>query len=198
MLWDDVQFCSTVNCLKVLFGDSQYVLLTSVTFLLPCSLMVFHRICLSLLSLTVMSFKKMLFFLFYKLGYSTGTGRPACTLNMRAIELVDYDWEDFWLCRGRIWTMVAGGGASVIYADTICALGGSEELGRRSYTALLSFWVIEKWELNHCGWSETFGFGSRSHFSFSFGYGAGYKFFSSTKRKNIKNWKNFEHLRYQA
>ncbi len=26
--------------------------------------------------------------------------------------------------------MVAGGGASVIYADTICALGGSEELGR--------------------------------------------------------------------
>lgn len=30
--------------------------------------------------------------------------------------------------RGRIWTMVAGGGASVIYSDTICALGGSEEL----------------------------------------------------------------------
>ena len=30
--------------------------------------------------------------------------------------------------KGRIWTMVAGGGASVIYADTICALGGSEEL----------------------------------------------------------------------
>ncbi len=29
---------------------------------------------------------------------------------------------------GRIWTMVAGGGASVIYADTVCALGGSEEL----------------------------------------------------------------------
>jgi len=30
--------------------------------------------------------------------------------------------------KGRIWTMVAGGGASVIYADTICALGGSGEL----------------------------------------------------------------------
>jgi len=30
--------------------------------------------------------------------------------------------------KGRIWTMVAGGGASVIYADTICALGGSDEL----------------------------------------------------------------------
>lgn len=29
---------------------------------------------------------------------------------------------------GRIWTMVAGGGASVVYADAICALGGSEEL----------------------------------------------------------------------
>ena len=32
------------------------------------------------------------------------------------------------LFRGRIWTMVAGGGASVIYSDTICALGGAEEL----------------------------------------------------------------------
>jgi len=30
--------------------------------------------------------------------------------------------------KGRIWTMVAGGGASVIYSDTICSLGGSEEL----------------------------------------------------------------------
>jgi len=30
--------------------------------------------------------------------------------------------------KGRIWTMVAGGGASVIYSDTICALGGSAEL----------------------------------------------------------------------
>lgn len=30
--------------------------------------------------------------------------------------------------RGRIWTMVAGGGASVIYSDTICELGGAEEL----------------------------------------------------------------------
>ncbi len=30
--------------------------------------------------------------------------------------------------RGRIWTMVAGGGASVIYSDTVCALGGAEEL----------------------------------------------------------------------
>lgn len=29
---------------------------------------------------------------------------------------------------GRIWTMVAGGGASVIYSDTICDLGGSQEL----------------------------------------------------------------------
>jgi ATP citrate (pro-S)-lyase len=29
---------------------------------------------------------------------------------------------------GRIWTMVAGGGASVIYTDTICDLGGSDEL----------------------------------------------------------------------
>jgi len=30
--------------------------------------------------------------------------------------------------QGRIWTMVAGGGASVIYADTICDLGFGDEL----------------------------------------------------------------------
>lgn len=30
--------------------------------------------------------------------------------------------------KGRIWTMVAGGGASVIYADTICDLDGASEL----------------------------------------------------------------------
>ncbi|KAM9462499.1 ATP-citrate synthase-like isoform 2-T3 [Clarias gariepinus] len=30
--------------------------------------------------------------------------------------------------RGRIWTMVAGGGASVVYSDTICDLGGVNEL----------------------------------------------------------------------
>lgn len=30
--------------------------------------------------------------------------------------------------KGRIWTMVAGGGASVIYSDTICELGGATEL----------------------------------------------------------------------
>eukprot|EP01084_Bolivina_argentea_P013924 26064_1 len=30
---------------------------------------------------------------------------------------------------GRIWTLVAGGGASVIYADTICDLGFSQDLG---------------------------------------------------------------------
>jgi len=29
---------------------------------------------------------------------------------------------------GRIWTLVAGGGASVIYSDTICDLGGASEL----------------------------------------------------------------------
>eukprot|EP00121_Abeoforma_whisleri_P000765 Awhi_evm1s678 len=29
---------------------------------------------------------------------------------------------------GRIWTMVAGGGASVVYADTICGLGYTDEL----------------------------------------------------------------------
>jgi ATP-citrate lyase beta-subunit len=29
---------------------------------------------------------------------------------------------------GRVWTMVAGGGASVIYADTICDLGFSKEM----------------------------------------------------------------------
>lgn len=29
---------------------------------------------------------------------------------------------------GRVWTMVAGGGASVIYADTLCDLGAGEEL----------------------------------------------------------------------
>ena len=31
---------------------------------------------------------------------------------------------------GRIWTMVAGGGASVIYSDTICDLGGASELAK--------------------------------------------------------------------
>lgn len=30
--------------------------------------------------------------------------------------------------KGRIWTMVAGGGASVIYADTICDLGWAKEM----------------------------------------------------------------------
>ena len=30
--------------------------------------------------------------------------------------------------KGRVWTMVAGGGASVIYADTICELGGASDL----------------------------------------------------------------------
>ncbi|CAH2062283.1 unnamed protein product, partial [Iphiclides podalirius] len=29
---------------------------------------------------------------------------------------------------GRVWTMVAGGGASVAYSDTVCALGGAHEL----------------------------------------------------------------------
>ncbi len=29
---------------------------------------------------------------------------------------------------GRIWTMVAGGGASVVYSDTICDLGYSKDL----------------------------------------------------------------------
>lgn len=29
---------------------------------------------------------------------------------------------------GRVWTMVAGGGASVVYTDTICELGGAAEL----------------------------------------------------------------------
>lgn len=29
---------------------------------------------------------------------------------------------------GRIWTMVAGGGASVVYTDTLCELGGAAEL----------------------------------------------------------------------
>uniref|UniRef100_A0A7S0D1I8 ATP-citrate synthase n=1 Tax=Amorphochlora amoebiformis TaxID=1561963 RepID=A0A7S0D1I8_9EUKA len=30
--------------------------------------------------------------------------------------------------KGRVWTMVAGGGASVIYADTVCDLGAAPEL----------------------------------------------------------------------
>jgi ATP-citrate lyase beta-subunit len=30
--------------------------------------------------------------------------------------------------KGRVWTMVAGGGASVIYSDTVCDLGFSKEL----------------------------------------------------------------------
>ena len=33
------------------------------------------------------------------------------------------------MCQGRVWTMVAGGGASVIYADTVGDLGFAEELG---------------------------------------------------------------------
>ena len=31
--------------------------------------------------------------------------------------------------KARVWTMVAGGGASVIYADTVADLGGADELG---------------------------------------------------------------------
>ena len=30
--------------------------------------------------------------------------------------------------KGRIWSMVAGGGASVIYADTLTDLGAGEEI----------------------------------------------------------------------
>lgn len=30
--------------------------------------------------------------------------------------------------KGRVWTMVAGGGASVVYSDTICDLGAASEL----------------------------------------------------------------------
>jgi len=30
--------------------------------------------------------------------------------------------------KGRVWTMVAGGGASVVYSDTICDLGQGHEL----------------------------------------------------------------------
>jgi len=30
--------------------------------------------------------------------------------------------------KGRVWTMVAGGGASVIYSDTICDMGFAGEL----------------------------------------------------------------------
>eukprot|EP00471_Norrisiella_sphaerica_P001798 CAMPEP_0184491426 /NCGR_PEP_ID=MMETSP0113_2-20130426/20363_1 /TAXON_ID=91329 /ORGANISM="Norrisiella sphaerica, Strain BC52" /LENGTH=1091 /DNA_ID=CAMNT_0026875793 /DNA_START=33 /DNA_END=3308 /DNA_ORIENTATION=+ len=30
--------------------------------------------------------------------------------------------------KGRVWTMVAGGGASVIYADTVCDMGSAQEL----------------------------------------------------------------------
>ena len=30
--------------------------------------------------------------------------------------------------KGRVWTMVAGGGASVIYSDTICVMGFAGEL----------------------------------------------------------------------
>ena len=30
--------------------------------------------------------------------------------------------------KGRVWTMVAGGGASVIYSDTVCDLGSAKEL----------------------------------------------------------------------
>ena len=29
---------------------------------------------------------------------------------------------------GRIWLMVAGGGASVIFSDTVCDLGGADEI----------------------------------------------------------------------
>ena len=34
-----------------------------------------------------------------------------------------------WVLQGRVWTMVAGGGASVIYADTVGDLGYAHELG---------------------------------------------------------------------
>ena len=49
---------------------------------------------------------------------------------------------------GRIWTMVAGGGASVIYSDTICDLGGTKELanygeysGAPSEQQTWAFWL---------------------------------------------------------
>lgn len=39
------------------------------------------------------------------------------------------DSKHLWVSQGRVWTMVAGGGASVIYADTVGDLGYAEELG---------------------------------------------------------------------
>lgn len=33
-----------------------------------------------------------------------------------------------WSLAGRVWTMVAGGGASVIYSDTICDMGFAHEM----------------------------------------------------------------------
>lgn len=42
--------------------------------------------------------------------------------------------------KGRVWTMVAGGGASVIYSDTICDLGFAGELANYGeYSGTLFF-----------------------------------------------------------
>ena len=47
--------------------------------------------------------------------------------------------------KGRIWTMVAGGGASVVYSDTICDMGQSGELanyGEYSGTYYVRFYDV--------------------------------------------------------
>ena len=52
--------------------------------------------------------------------------------------------------KGRVWTMVAGGGASVVYSDTICDLGMGHELANYGeYSGMCGIgYMIWEWAIS--------------------------------------------------
>ena len=66
------------------------------------------------------------------ISYPPPFGREATPEEAKIVELDGKTGASLKLTilneKGRIWTMVAGGGASVIYADTIVDMGGVNEL----------------------------------------------------------------------
>ncbi|KAH9255245.1 hypothetical protein BASA81_006685 [Batrachochytrium salamandrivorans] len=66
------------------------------------------------------------------ISFPSPFGRPLMEAERKVHELDEKTGASLKLTilnpKGRIWTMVAGGGASVVYADTVCDLGHSREL----------------------------------------------------------------------
>jgi len=67
-----------------------------------------------------------------RLDFPPAFGRPLLPAEQHIAELDGKTGASLKLTilnpAGRVWTMVAGGGASVIYADTLCDMGAGEEL----------------------------------------------------------------------